>query len=166
MESNAVYWSLPCERLSGVIRKSPTANGWVLANGIKNNSARANVARGFMLSRCATKHGQRQPRKGRSSEACLGKSQTTEEPTLKWYAVEVCGFGVPLPRSNLLAARVSKKRCSRANVGGLGLVRKQFLHIGRKQSSARCVPVHSGQAVIASAALGCRAFEIESPPYE
>ena len=166
MESNAVCWSLPCERLSGVIRKSPTANGWVLANGIKNNSARANVARGFMLSRCATKHGQRQPRKGCSSEACLGKSQTTEEPTLKWYAVEVCGFGVPLPRSNLLAARVSKKRCSWANVGGLGLVRKQFLHICRKKSSARCAPVHSGQAVIASVALVCKAFEIECPPYE
>lgn len=52
---------------------------------------------GFMPSRNATGHRQWQPRKGRESGARLGKSQTTEESTVKWCAVEVCGFGVPLP---------------------------------------------------------------------
>lgn len=85
-----------------------------------------------MPSRCATKHGQIRLRKGRRSEACLGKSQTTEEPTVKWCAVEVCGFGVPLPRSNLLAARVSKSCCNRPNVGCLDLLCKRFMNIFKR----------------------------------
>ena len=88
-----------------------------------------------MSSRCATKHGQirlRKSRKSRKSEACLGKSQTTEEPTVKWCAVEVCGFGVPLPRSNLLAARVSKSCCNRPNVGCLDLLCKRFMNIFKR----------------------------------
>ena len=40
---NCVCWPSPCERLSGVMRKSPTANGWVVANDIKKTKgARAN----------------------------------------------------------------------------------------------------------------------------
>ena len=85
-----------------------------------------------MSSRCATKHGQIRLRKSRKSEACLGKSQTTEEPTVKWCAVEVCGFGVPLPRSNLLAARVSKSCCNRPNVGCLDLLCKRFMNIFKR----------------------------------
>ena len=85
-----------------------------------------------MPSRCATKHGQIRLRKSRKSEACLGKSQTTEEPTVKWCAVEVCGFGVPLPRSNLLAARVSKSCCNRPNVGCLDLLCKRFMNIFKR----------------------------------
>lgn len=85
-----------------------------------------------MSSRCATKHGQIRLRKSRKSEACLGKSQTTEEPTMKWCAVEVCGFGVPLPRSNLLAARVSKSCCNRPNVGCLDLLCKRFMNIFKR----------------------------------
>lgn len=85
-----------------------------------------------MPSRCATKHGQIRLRKSRKSEACLGKSQTTEEPTVKWCAVEVCGFGVPLPRSNLLAARVSKSCCNRPNVGCLDLLCKSFMNIFKR----------------------------------
>ena len=85
-----------------------------------------------MSSRCATKHGQIRLRKSRKSEACLGKSQTTEEPTMKWCAVEVCGFGVPLPRSNLLAARVSKSCCNRPNVGCLDLLCKSFMNIFKR----------------------------------
>ena len=88
-----------------------------------------------MPSRCATKHGQirlRKSRKSRKSEACLGKSQTTEEPTMKWCAVEECGFVVPLPRSNLLAARVSKSCCNRPNVGCLDLLCKRFMNIFKR----------------------------------
>ena len=85
-----------------------------------------------MSSRCATKHGQIRLRKSRKSEACLGKSQTTEEPTVKWCAVEVCSFGVPLPRSNLLAARVSKSCCNRPNVGCLDLLCKRFMNIFKR----------------------------------
>lgn len=85
-----------------------------------------------MSLRCATKHGQIRLRKSRKSEACLGKSQTTEEPTVKWCAVEVCGFGVPLPRSNLLAARVSKSCCNRPNVGCLDLLCKRFMNIFKR----------------------------------
>lgn len=85
-----------------------------------------------MPSRCATKHGQIRLRKSRKSEACLGKSQTTEVPTVKWCAVEVCGFGVPLPRSNLLAARVSKSCCNRPNVGCLDLLCKRFMNIFKR----------------------------------
>ena len=85
-----------------------------------------------MPSRCATKHGQIRLRKSRESEACLGKSQTTEESTVKWCAVEVCGFGVPLPRSNLLAARVSKSCCNKPNVGCLDLLCKRFMNIFKR----------------------------------
>ena len=45
-----------------------------------------------------------------------------------WCAVEVCGFGVPLPGSNLLAARVSKNCCNEPNLDCFGIVRKRFLN--------------------------------------
>lgn len=84
---------------------------------------------GFMPSRNATEHGQWQPRKGRESEACLGKSQTTEEATVMWCGVEVCGFGVQLPRSNLAATWVSKNSCSTFNVLPLWNLHHRCLNI-------------------------------------
>ncbi len=92
---------------------------------------------GFMPSREATEHGQWQPCEGRGGEACRGKSQTTGRATGRWGAVEVCGFGVPLPRSNLLAAQVSKNCCNRTNVGGPGALCKRFLHQGPNDWSRR-----------------------------
>ena len=64
---------------------------------------------GFMPSRIATEHGQWRRRKGRQGEACREeKSDHQKRATVKWGTVEVCGVGVPLPESNLVAAQESK----------------------------------------------------------
>jgi hypothetical protein len=80
---------------------------------MKTSDIWAQVAR-IHAVRIAADHVRWRRCKGRDSEACRGeKVRPPEDATVQWDLMEVCGVGVPLPESNLAAARKSKITATR-----------------------------------------------------
>ena len=99
MDSEATKRPAACERLKGVMWNLPTVKG-------KDELADMASIKSLGTGDAAQVQMHKLPGQGcRARGACQGKSVTTVNVHKRWTVGQVCGVGVPLPRSDLLHPR-------------------------------------------------------------